>query len=196
MDLNRLEHFVLSSLCDDIEPLHMLYADSRRELPDVTVDSFILALLKLYRLGLIKPCFFDYTRSKYHPLKELNGESLQKHFSMRTEAQARQYPKESFGGEYFFEITEKGREEEAKEAYSKYYPDDGEKTTVPTQVNRFLKANKGKAYCDDCLKDQLLLPRRQQAQQATAPLSTVSGFTRIRSVCGICGRTKVVTRAN
>ncbi len=101
----------------------MLYADSQSELPDLTVDSFIPALLKLHRLGLVKPYFFDYARSKYHLLKDLTSEGLQKHFAMRTEAEARQYPKETFGGEYFFEITAKGRKEEAKEIYGAYYRD-------------------------------------------------------------------------
>lgn len=123
MRLSRLEHFILSSVCDDIEPLHILYADSQRELPNVESGSFIVALQELYRLGLMKPYFFDYERHKYKPLKEVTQESLQKHFSRRSEDKLRQYPDESFGGEYFFEITEKGREEEAKEIYSEYYPD-------------------------------------------------------------------------
>lgn len=123
MKLNRLEHFVLTSLCDDIEPLHMLYADALRELFHVDSSSFIAALVKLYRLGLAKPYFFDYARSKYLPVEKVTEASLQKHFSRRSEDKLRQYPDGSFGGEYFFEITEAGRKEEAKEIYGEYYPD-------------------------------------------------------------------------
>ena len=46
-----------------------------------------------------------------------------KYCTGRTEEGLGRWPAETLGGEYFFEITEKGRKEEARETYSEYYPD-------------------------------------------------------------------------
>ena len=64
--------------------------------------------------------------------------------------------------------------------------------TVPERVSTFLTDNRGKAFCDDCLKDRLRLARRQQAQQATSALATAPSFRRQTASCSRCGDEKLV----
>lgn len=123
MNLNKLEHLLLSSMCNDREPLHALYSDAVREMSQVDVKQVIDGLLQLARLGLAKSCFYDEKTGRYKPQPTTKRETLLKHVAGRTTEELANWPAESFGGEYFFEMTAKGRKEEAKETYSAYYPD-------------------------------------------------------------------------
>lgn len=60
------------------------------------------------------------------------------------------------------------------------------------KVTGFLTKNKGKPYCDDCLKQQVPLSRRQEAQRITQALATTPLFKRIRGKCSGCNRIKLV----
>lgn len=67
-------------------------------------------------------------------------------------------------------------------------------TSVHGQVVAFLKKNGTNAYCDDCIAVRLHLKRRQQAQQVTAGLQHVVGFSRRPGRCSECaGHGKLVT---
>lgn len=66
---------------------------------------------------------------------------------------------------------------------------------VPERVAAFLVQNKGRAYCDDCIKDKLQLARRQQAQQATSALGASGKFRREEMRCDGCRTTKMATEA-
>lgn len=60
--------------------------------------------------------------------------------------------------------------------------------TVAAEITAFLKRNKGKAYCDDCLALAVKAKRRQQAQQATGALES-AGHRRTVRKCDGCGST-------
>jgi hypothetical protein len=60
------------------------------------------------------------------------------------------------------------------------------------KVTGFLMKNKGKPYCDDCLKQQVPLSRRQEAQRITQALATTPLFKRVEGKCSICAKTKLV----
>jgi hypothetical protein len=60
------------------------------------------------------------------------------------------------------------------------------------KVTGFLTKNKGKPYCDDCLKQQIPLSRRQEAQRITQALATTPLFKRVEGKCSICYKTKLV----
>jgi hypothetical protein len=61
--------------------------------------------------------------------------------------------------------------------------------TIPDRVADLLRRNKPNAYCDDCICLILGLARRQEAQQATKPLSASGAFTRARGRCFNRGET-------
>ena len=70
--------------------------------------------------------------------------------------------------------------------------------TVPAQVVDFLRANKGTAYCDDCIRTQIGLTNRHQVQLVTLTLELFPEFTRAEATCSHCqsARPKKLTRAN
>ena len=67
--------------------------------------------------------------------------------------------------------------------------------TVPERITEFLNANKGRGFCDNCIKIRLKLARPQQAQQATSALATTGVFLRADANCAGCGGMKKVTWA-
>jgi len=67
--------------------------------------------------------------------------------------------------------------------------------TVPERVTEFLKDNKGRGFCDNCIKVRLQLARPQQAEQATSSLATTDAFLRAEAHCSGCGGKKKVTWA-
>jgi hypothetical protein len=67
--------------------------------------------------------------------------------------------------------------------------------TVPERITRFLNDNKGRGFCDNCIKVRLRLARPQQAQQATSALATTDAFLRAEAHCAGCGAMKTVTWA-
>lgn len=66
--------------------------------------------------------------------------------------------------------------------------------TIPGRVSEWLRQHKH-AYCDDCIADELNLPRRQQAQRSTDALSQTREFTRDSGRCTLCGLDKKVIQA-
>lgn len=64
------------------------------------------------------------------------------------------------------------------------------------QVASFLRQNKGKLYCDDCLASELRLANRQQANTHTGTLAQTSDFTKTKGTCSVCQEDKLVTCAN
>ena len=67
--------------------------------------------------------------------------------------------------------------------------------SIPEDVTAFLRKNSDKAYCDDCLKDNLKLKRRQQAQRVTDAISETREFHREKNTCADCREHKYVTKA-
>ena len=53
------------------------------------------------------------------------------------------------------------------------------------EVTTFLRTNKHKNYCDECLRKSLRCPRHQQVQQITAALATVGCFRRETGECSM-----------
>jgi hypothetical protein len=68
--------------------------------------------------------------------------------------------------------------------------------TIPEKIDDYLRTNKPRAYCDDCLQALLGLAKRQEAQQATKPLGLCEEFVRDQGRCFSCGGDKLVIRAN
>jgi hypothetical protein len=68
--------------------------------------------------------------------------------------------------------------------------------TIAEQVSSFLRANNGKAFCDDCLQKLVKLKLRQQAQRVTGALEQTREFTREEGTCSNCGKEKKVIRSN
>jgi hypothetical protein len=117
--LNHLEHNLLSMQVDDIEPLFILYADTIRDVKGATLDTILQALTKLMNLG-----YTQCTRNEegtWHPCNNLTFEDLKNRFEGQSEEEKKQYPMHV--NEYYFQITDKGREEEAKTIYDAYYPE-------------------------------------------------------------------------
>ena len=67
--------------------------------------------------------------------------------------------------------------------------------TVPERITEFLNANKGRGFCDNCLKIRLKLTRPQDAQQAATALAATGAFLRADAHCAGCGGMKKVTWA-
>lgn len=72
------------------------------------------------------------------------------------------------------------------------------KMKVPEMVVDLLRRYRGVAVCDDCIRDELGLKKRQEVQPVTATLGLCSGFTRQKGACPWCKsvREKFVTKAN
>ena len=66
---------------------------------------------------------------------------------------------------------------------------------VAERVTKFLADNKGRGFCDNCLKVRLQLPRPQDAQQAASALTKTGAYLRTDANCAGCGGMKKVTWA-
>jgi len=71
--------------------------------------------------------------------------------------------------------------------------------TIPERIVAFLRGGNPGAFCDDCVRTRLSLPRRQEVAIVTLTLSLCSGFQRIRGTCNAKGHVgvqeKLVIRA-
>jgi hypothetical protein len=67
--------------------------------------------------------------------------------------------------------------------------------SVQQDIARYLRTNRPKPFCDDCVKNNLGLARRQQAQATTASLAQSNDFTRGSGICSDCGEEKLVANA-
>ena len=115
--LTRLEHFLLSSTMNDSEPLHILYKDALRKFKVVAFNSFIEALVKLFKLGYLETKIEDIGEFE----TELNKKRLLEHYhGGLSEKEINIYPDVT---EYYFKVTSKGREEAEKDIYTVYYPE-------------------------------------------------------------------------
>jgi|WetSurMetagenome_2_1015567.scaffolds.fasta_scaffold577294_1 hypothetical protein len=117
--LNKLEHNLLSMQVMDSEPLFILYADTTRDMPDVSLDMVLESLLKLISLGLSRVMVHEDEGWRY--ITNISLHDLEKRFQGQSDKEKKEYPKHL--NEYYFEITDEGRKEESKEVYSIYYPD-------------------------------------------------------------------------
>jgi hypothetical protein len=120
--LSKLEHFLLSTQCNDSEPLFILYSDAVRNMPNATLEMVLKGLLRLFILGYSRVMIVGDGKTRY--LSNLSLDELTKRFLGQSEKEKREYP--THVDEYYFEITEKGRQEESKEVYSSYYPQDSQ----------------------------------------------------------------------
>ena len=125
--LSRLEHNLLSMIAFDEEPLFVLYRDTMRDIEGATLDLIVQTLVKFVRMGFIK-CYFItnghlYVKSERKPIDEPTVDELKRHASAYSEEDLRYYPSH---GDYYFQITEKGEAEEAKDIYDIYYPESEE----------------------------------------------------------------------
>jgi hypothetical protein len=118
--LNRVEHHLLSMQTDDIEPLFILYADTRRDITGVTFDQINKSLIKLIDMGFSE-CKISKkgTWQKY----KLTLNDLEQRIKGKSEEDIVKHPQyiNEYYIEYYFKITDKGRVEEAKEIYDAYY---------------------------------------------------------------------------
>ena len=62
----------------------------------------------------------------------------------------------------------------------------------PERLSKWLKERQ-ESFCDDCLAEELDLPKRQQANQIASALATTKEFHRYRGLCSECGKEKLVT---
>lgn len=118
--LSRLEHSLLSTTADVIAPLYSLYDDVMREIEGADLEQVLQALMKLVELGLCR-CLLDVKNRGWEPVEHLNIEDLRRRCSGHMEEKYLGYPDVI---EYWFEITDKGRKEEARDIYEVYYQDD------------------------------------------------------------------------
>ncbi len=65
--------------------------------------------------------------------------------------------------------------------------------TITGQIRHYLEFDPGNPYCDECLKDELGLERRQQAECATSAIASTGHFKRDKGICFKCGKEKKVT---
>ena len=117
--LNRLEHHVLSMHVDDIEPLFVLYADTIRDVEGANLELVVQALIKLRDLGYTQ-CIRN-EEGVWYSCNDVIFEDLKNRFEGQSEEEKKQYPMHT--EEYYFQITDKGRAEEAKDIYNAYYPE-------------------------------------------------------------------------
>ncbi|HEX9896577.1 MAG TPA: hypothetical protein VGA85_02825 [Dehalococcoidales bacterium] len=60
---------------------------------------------------------------------------------------------------------------------------------IAEQVTDFLTRNRNQSFCDDCIREQVHLARRQQAQRVTEALATTPLFIRRVGECVSCHKT-------
>jgi hypothetical protein len=121
--LSSLEHSILGTTLTGWEPVHALYKDALNEFEDVTFDSVIEALVKLFNKGYVE-CQILENIDK--PVYKLDKKELLKHYGGDlSEDEINIYPKVAV---HEFRATPKGEEEEAKDIYNVYYTaDDNER---------------------------------------------------------------------
>ena len=117
--LNQIEHSLLSMQVDDSEPLFILYADTKRDFENTDLDTILKSIIKLVELGYSK-CLV-HKDDKWDVYDNISLKDLQDRFAGLSEKEKLEYP--IYIDEYYFQITEMGRIEEAKEIYDRYYPD-------------------------------------------------------------------------
>jgi hypothetical protein len=121
LKLNKIEHHLLSMQGNESEPLFILYADTIRDYKGATLDIVLESLIKLNTLGYSE-CIIkeeEDEKGKWRICNNLTIGDLKKRFKGQSEEEKVNYP--SHTNEYYFQITDKGRKEEAKKIYDTYY---------------------------------------------------------------------------
>jgi hypothetical protein len=67
--------------------------------------------------------------------------------------------------------------------------------TIPQRIAGFLRVNRGKWFCDDCIAKRLKLAHRQQSQHVTAVLGATEEFPRHMGTCFDCRGIKLVIQS-
>jgi len=67
--------------------------------------------------------------------------------------------------------------------------------TVTERVAAFLRASKGRGFCDNCLRLRVKLARPQDAEHAADALAATDEFLRAEAHCAGCGGMKKITWA-
>jgi len=67
--------------------------------------------------------------------------------------------------------------------------------TVVERIAQFLRASKGRGFCDNCLRLRVRLARLEEAQHAATQLAAEEGFLRAEAHCSGCGGMKTITWA-
>jgi len=120
--LSKIEHYLLSATMNDLEPLNVLYNEAMTRVEGASLTRIIQGLLRLHAMGLVSCYFHDYKNDQSKPCVTLTAEELERHCSGRSEEQLRLHPTAEYHGEYEFEATPMGREEESRDVYDVYYP--------------------------------------------------------------------------
>jgi hypothetical protein len=123
MTLSKLEHLLLSMLCNGREPLHALYSDATKREADLLPEELVDALANLINIGYTRCYFYNEMHQKYEQRVGVTISALRKHLRSRPPEELRSWPTETVGGEYFFELTQAGLTEEQDKAYAHYYAD-------------------------------------------------------------------------
>jgi hypothetical protein len=116
--LNKLEHSILSRHVDDVEPISVLYLETKRDFGNISVEIFTDALLKIKNLG-----FSDIGKlinQKWNRCLNINKILLEKYLV------SDKHPDKSTisslsPDDYYVAITPKGKIEESKKIYDIYY---------------------------------------------------------------------------
>jgi|HubBroStandDraft_2_1064218.scaffolds.fasta_scaffold2357166_1 hypothetical protein len=66
--------------------------------------------------------------------------------------------------------------------------------TLEGQIIEFLHSNRGKLFCDDCLRRELQVTRNAALETATKAIGGSIGFRRITESCEACGATRIGTK--
>jgi hypothetical protein len=111
--LSSLEHSILGTTLIEWEPVHVLYKDALGEFEDVTFDSAVEALVKLFNKGYIE-CQISDRRVHQLAVKEL----LEHYGSDLSKDEINLYPKVAV---HEFKATANGKKEEANDIYNTYY---------------------------------------------------------------------------
>ena len=98
---------------------YTLYAGTIRDVEGATLDLVLQALIKLVSLGYTQ-CIRN-EEGTWVPCNNVTFEDLKNRFEGQSEEEKKQYPMHV--NEYYFQITDKGRAEEAKDIYDAYYPE-------------------------------------------------------------------------
>lgn len=116
--LNRIEHRLLSMHVDDIEPLFVLYSDTIKYMPNITLHQILNALIKLLEMGFSE-CMVN-KDGKWQECQNITIKDLEERFKGDKFSNNFIYDP-VYANDYYFRITSKGRLEERKKIYDSYY---------------------------------------------------------------------------
>ena len=117
--LNKLLHLTLGTTTNGWEPIHARYEDALRNFADVTFDCFVESLVNLFNMGYVD-CYVEEDTDR--PINKLTKDELLGHYGGNlSEDEIMSYPNNPV---HYFKATQKGIEEEARDIYDAYYPEE------------------------------------------------------------------------